>query len=186
MTFEDILTALTPLLREGEAATIAKSDDVGDRMIALNGTARKTGIYDYGGLYVWYSQPGGDTWAADNTDAMNAQLPIMLDYARHPSGSGDLRDREAREMTPSDLIEQLSDLFTDGAAPIVGSLPGGPQIAEIDYGPGAIHIEKAARDTTFSAWAITNPRRWEASKRDQTEAREAVSSILDAIKTNSN
>lgn len=186
MTFEDILAALTPLLREEESATIVKSDDVGDQMIALNGTARKTSIYDYGGLYVWYSQPGGDAWAADSTDAMNAQLPIMLDYARHPSGSGDLRDREAREMTPSDLIEQLSDLFVDGAPPVTGSLPGGVQIAEIDYGPNAIHIEKAARDTTFSAWAITATRRWEASKRDQTKAREAISSILDTIKTNSN
>lgn len=185
MTFEDILTALTPLLREGEAATITKSDDVGDQMIALNGAARKTGIYDYGGTYVWYSQPGGDAWAADDTDAMHAQLPIMLDYARHSSGSGDLRDREAREMTPSDLIEQLSDLLAGGASPITGSLPGGAQIAEIDYGPGAIHVEKSSHDTTFSAWAITNIRRWEASKRDQTKAREAVSDILAAIRANS-
>lgn len=185
MTFEDILTALTPLLREGETATIAKSDDVGDRMVTLNGTARKTGIYDYGGLYVWYSQPGGDTWAADDTDAMNTQLSIMLDYARRPAGSGDLRDREAREMTPTDLIEQLSDLLAGGAPPITGTLPGGIQIAEIDYGPGAIHIEKSAHDTTFSAWAITNTRRWEASKRDQTKAREAISHILATVRTNS-
>lgn len=185
MTFEDILTALTPLLHEGETATITRSDDVSDQMITLNGTARKTSIYDYGGMYAWYSQPGAGTWAADDTDTMHAQLPVMLDYARHPSGSGDLRDREAREMTPSDLLEQLSDLFTGGAPPIMGSLPGGIQIAEIDYGPGAIHIEKSAHDTTFSAWAITNSRRWEASKRDQTKAREAISSILTTIRTNS-
>lgn len=184
MTFEDILAALTPLLHEEETATITKSDDVGNQMIALNGTARKTGIYDYGGLYVWYSQPGADSWAADDTDAMHIQLPIMLDYARHPAGSGDLRDREAREMTPSDLIEQLPDLFTDGTPPIMGTLPGGVQVAEIDYGPGAIHIEKSLRDTTFSAWAITNSRRWEASKRDQTKAREAISDILATIRTN--
>lgn len=182
MTFEDILAALAPLLHEGETATIAKSDDVGDQMISLNGTARKTGIYDYGGTYVWYSQPGGDTWPANDTDAMNAQLPIMLDYARHPSGSGDLRDREAREMTPSNLIEQLSDLLAGGTPSVTGTLPGGIQVAEIDYGPGAIHIEKAAHDATFSAWAITNSRRWEASKRDQTKAREAITSILAAIK----
>ena len=184
MTFEDILAALTPLLHEGETATITKSDDVGDQMITLNGTARKTGIYDYGGLYVWYSQPGAGTWAGDDTDAMNTQLPIMLDYARHPAGSGDLRDREAREMTPADLIEQLSDLFAGGTPPITGTLPGGAQVAEIDYGPGAIHIEKAAHDTTFSAWAITNTRRWEASKRDQTKAREAITGILTTIRTN--
>nr|DAN72869.1 MAG TPA: hypothetical protein [Caudoviricetes sp.] len=185
MTFEDILAALTPLLHEGETATITKSDDVGDRMISLNGTARETGIYDYGGLYVWYSQPGADAWAANDADAMNTQLPIMLDYARHPAGSGDLRGREAREMTPSNLIEQLSDLLAGGAPPVTGTLPGGIQVAEIDYGPGAIHIEKSAHDTTFSAWAITNGRRWEASKRDQTKAREAISDILAAIRTNS-
>lgn len=186
MTFEDILAALTPLLHEGETAAITESDDIGDRMVALNGAARKTGIYDYGGLYVWYSQPGGDAWAADDTDAMNTQLPIMLDYARHPAGSGDLRDREAREMTPADLIEQLSDLLAGGAPPITGTLPGGTRIAEIDYGPAAIHIEKSERDTTFSAWAITNTCRWEASERDQTKAREAISRILAAIRTNSN
>lgn len=35
MTLEDILNALHPLLHEGESATIAKSDDFGDRMIAI-------------------------------------------------------------------------------------------------------------------------------------------------------
>lgn len=185
MTFEDILAALTPLLHAGETATITKSDDIGDQMISLNGTARKTNIYNYGSQYVWYSQPGADVWATNDTAAMNAQLPIMLDYARHPSGSGDLRDREAREMTPADLIEQLPDLFAGSAPPTTGTLPGGIQVAEVDYGTGAIHIEKASHDTTFSAWAITNSRRWEASKRDQTKAREAISNILATIRTNS-
>lgn len=181
MTFEDILNALHPLLREGESATIAKSDDFGDRMITIEGAARKTNIYDYDGMYVWYSQPGGGSWAADDTNAMNTQLSIMLDYGRHPAGSGDLRDREAHEMTPTDLIEQLSDLLAGGAPSITGTLPGGTQIAEIDYGPGAIHIEKG-QNADFSAWAITHSHSWPASKRDQSKAREAIADILTAIK----
>lgn len=46
MTLEDALNTLRPLLHEGESATIAKSDDFGDRMIAVEGAARKTNIYD--------------------------------------------------------------------------------------------------------------------------------------------
>lgn len=181
MTFEDILAALTPLLRDGEAATVTKSDDVGDRMIAVEGAARKTDIYDYGGIYVWYSQPGGDVWAADDTDAMNRQLPIMLDYARTPAMSGDLRENEAREMTPDDLIGQLADLLAGGTPAVSGKLPNGTMVAEINYGPGVIHIEKG-RYTDFSAWAITHSHHWPASKRDQTKAREAIADILSAVK----
>ena len=181
MTLKDILNALLPLLHEGESATITKSDDEGDQMIAVGGAARKTSIYDYGGLYVWYSQPGGDAWPAGDTDAMNRQLPIMLDYARTSPLSGDLRENEAREMTPSDLIEQLSDLLVGGAPVVTGKLPNGDLVAEIDYGPGAIHIEKG-RYTDFSAWAITRSHHWPASKRDQTQAREAITDILSAVK----
>lgn len=182
MTLEDILNALLPLLRDGETAAIAKSDDVGDQMITLAGTARKTGIYDYGGIYVWYSQPGGDAWPASDAEAMNKQLPIMLDYARTPASSGDLRDREAREMTPDDLIEQLSDILAGGTPAITGKLPNGTAIAEISYSPGTLHIEKAPNDNTFSAWAITHDHRWPASKRDQAGAREAIADILSAVK----
>lgn len=183
MTFEDILDALLPLLHDGESAAITKSDDVGDQMIALAGAERKTGIYDYGGIYAWYSQPGGDAWPAGDTDAMNRQLPIMLDYARTSPMSGDLRENEAREMTPDDLIEQLSDLLTGGTPAIAGKLSNGNMVAEIDYGPGAIHIEKG-RYTDFSAWAITHSHHWPASKRDQTKAREAIADILSVIKPN--
>ena len=181
MTLEDILNALLPLLHEGESAAITKSDDAGDQMIAIEGAARKTDIYDYGGIYVWYSQPGGDAWPAGDTDAMNRQLPIMLDYARTSPLSGDLRENEAREMTPSDLIEQLADLLAGGVPSVTGKLPNGNMVAEIDYGPGAIHIEKG-RYTDFSAWAITHSHHWAASKRDQTKAREAITDILAAIK----
>lgn len=182
MTLEDILDALTPLLHDGESATIVKSDDVGDRMIAVEGDARKTSIYDYGGLYVWYSQPGGDAWPSGDTDAMNEQLPIMLDYARTSPTSGDLRDREAREMTPNDLIEQLSDLLAGGTPATMGSLPNGTTIAEIDYGPGGLHLEKDPHGDSFSAWAITHVHHWRASKRDQNEARAAITDILSAVK----
>lgn len=184
MTLEDILAALTPLLHDGESAAIAKSDDVGDRMITVDGAPRKTNIYDYGGIYVWYSQPGGDVWPAGDTDAMNRQLPIMLDYARTSPTSGDLRDREAREMTPDDLVEQLSDLLAGGTTVITGSRTDGTMITEINYGPGELHIEKAPRDDSFSAWAITHSHHWRASKRDQTEAREAIADILTAVKPN--
>lgn len=183
MTLEDILGALTPLLRDGESAAITKSDDMGDQMIALAGTARKTGVYDYGGTYVWYSQPGGGAWPAGNTDAMNKQLPIMLDYARTPATSGDLREREAQEMTPSDLTERLSDLLAGGLPSIDGKLPGDIAVTEIDYPGGALHIEKG-RYTDFSAWAITHHHRWPASKRDLSQAREALTDILAAIKPN--
>lgn len=182
MTLEDILDTLLSLLHDGETAAITKSDDVGDQMITLTGTARKTGIYDYDGIYVWYSQPGGDAWPAGDTDAMRRQLPIMLDYARTPASSGDLRDREAREMTPDDLIEQLSDILAGGTPAITGKLPNGIAIAEISYGPGTLHIEKAPHDDNFSAWAITHDHHWPASKRDQTKAREAIADILTAIK----
>lgn len=184
MTLSDILATLLPLLRGGENATITKSDDMGDQMIALTGTARKTGIYNYGGMYVWYSQPGGDAWPADDTDAMNKQLHVMLDYARTSPTSGDLRAREAREMTVSDLTEQLADLLADGLPGPSGKLPDGTEVAEIEYGPSALHIEKRPRDDTFSAWAITCSHRWQASKRDQTKAREAIADILTAIKPN--
>lgn len=183
MTLEDILTALTPLLRDSESAAIAKSDDVGDQMIALAGTARKTGIYDYGGMYVWYSQPGADAWPADDADAMNRQLPIMLDYARTPATSGDLREREAQEMTPADLVERLADLTASGNPALTGTLQNGTEIAEIECGPGAIHIEKSPHSTEFSAWAITHHHRWPASKRDLSQAREAIADILAAIKS---
>lgn len=181
MTLEDILTTLHPLLREDESATITKSDDFGDRMITVEGTARKTSIYDYDGMYVWYSQPGGGAWAADNTNAMSEQLATMLDYARTSPLSGDLREQEAREMTPADLIEQLSDLLAGGAPAITGTLPDGTEVAEIDYGAGAIHIEKGRR-ADFSAWAITRNHRWPASKRDPSQAREAITDILTAVK----
>lgn len=181
MTLEDILNVLRPLLREGESATITKSDDFGDRMIAVEGAARKTNIYDYDGMYVWYSQPGGGSWSADNTDAMNDQVATMLDYARTSPLSGDLREQEARETTPAYLLEQLSDLLAGGAPAITGTLPDGTEVAEIDYGPGAIHIEKG-RNTDFSAWAITHSHHWPASKRDLSQAREAVTDILTAIK----
>lgn len=180
MTLEDILNTLHPLLHEGESATITKSDDFGDRMIAVEGTTRKTNIYDYDGMYVWYSQPGGGSWAADNTSAMNEQLATMLDYARTSPLSGDLREQEAREMTPAHLLEQLSDLLAGGAPAITGTLPDGTEVAEIDYGPGAIHIEKG-RNTDFSAWAITHSHRWPASKRNLSQAREAVIDILTAV-----
>ena len=184
MTLEDILSALLPLLHDGESASITDADDAGDQMISLAGTARKTGIYDYGGLYVWYSQPGGDAWPSGDTDAMNKQLPIMLDYARTPPTSGDLRDREAREMTPDDLVEQLADILAGGTPTITGSRADGTMIAEISYGPGELHIEKAPHDDSFSAWAITRGHHWRASKRDQTEAREAIADILGAVKPN--
>nr|DAR11242.1 MAG TPA: hypothetical protein [Caudoviricetes sp.] len=182
MTLEDILNALHPLLHEDESATITKSDDFGDRMIAVEGAARKTNIYDYDGMYVWYSQPGGGAWAADSADAMSEQLATMLDYARTSPLSGDLREQEAREATPAYLLEQLPDLFAGGAPAITGTLPDGTEIAEIDYGSGAIHIEKG-RNTDFSAWAITRSHRWPASKRDLSQAREAITDILAAIKT---
>lgn len=181
MTLEDILNTLRPLLREDESATITKSDDFGNQMIAIEGTARKTNIYDYDGMYVWYSQPGGGSWAADNTNAMSEQLTTMLDYARESPLSGDLREREAREMTPACLLEQLSNLLAGGAPAITGTLPDGTEVAEIDYGPGAIHIEKG-RNTDFSAWAITHSHRWPASKRDLSQAREAIADILTAVK----
>lgn len=181
MTLEDILDALHPRLHEGESATIAKSDDFGDRMITVEGAARKTNIYDYDGMYVWYSQPGGGAWAADNANAMSEQLATMLDYARTSPLSGDLREREAREMTPADLIEQLSDLLAGGAPAITGTLPDGTEVAEVDYGPGAIHIEKG-RNADFSAWAITHSHRWPASKRNLSQAREAITDILATIK----
>lgn len=184
MTLENILNALLPLLRDGESASITKSDDAGDQMISLAGAARKTGIYDYGDIYVWYSQPGGDAWPSGDTDAMNRQLPIMLDYARTPPMSGDLRDHEAREMTPDDLVEQLADLLAGGTPVITGSRPDGTMISEIDYSLGGLHIEKAPRDDSFSAWAITRSHHWRASKRDQTAAREAISDILTAVKPN--
>ena len=181
MTLEDILDALHPLLHEGEFATITKSDDFGDRMIAVEGTARKTNIYDYDGMYVWYSQPGGGSWAADNRNAMSEQLTTMLDYARTSPLSGDLREQEAREMTPADLLKQLPDLLAGGAPAITGTLPDGTEVAEIDYGPGAIHIEKG-RNTDFSAWAISHSHRWPASKRNLSQAREAITDILAAVK----
>lgn len=182
MTFEDILSALIPLLRDGESAAVTKSDDLGDQMIALAGTARKTSIYDYGGLYVWYSQPGSGTWPADNPDAMNEQLPIMLDYSRTNPLAGDLLANEAQKMTPSDLIEQLSDLLAGGTPGLTGTLPDGSAIAEIEYGPGAIHIEKRAHSADFSAWAVTHSHHWPASKRDLSKAREALTDILSAVK----
>ena len=181
MTLEDILNALHPLLREGESATIAKSDDFGDRMITIDGTARRTNIYDYDGMYVWYSQPGGGSWAADNTNAMSEQLATMLDYARTSPLSGDIREQEAREMTPAYLVEQLSDLLAGGTPAVTGTLPDGTEVAEIDYGPGAIHIEKG-RNADFSAWAITRSHHWPASKRDLSQAREAITDILAAVK----
>lgn len=181
MTLEDILDTLHPLLHEGESATITKSDDFGDRMIAVEGTARKTNVYDYDGMYVWYSQPGGGAWAADNTNATSEQLTTMLDYARTSPLSGNLREQEAREMTPADLLEQLSDLLTGGAPAITGTLPDGTEVAEIDYGPGAIRIEKG-RNSDFSAWAITHSHRWPASKRNLSQARAAITDILTAVK----
>lgn len=182
MTLEDILSALHSLLHEGESATITKSDDFGDRMIAVEGTARKTNIYDYDGMYVWYSQPGGGSWSAADTDGASEQLAAMLDYARTSPLSGNLREQEARETTPAYLIEQLADLLAGGAPTATGTLPDGTEIAEIDYGPGAIHIEKG-RNTDFSAWAITHSHRWPASKRNLSQAREAISDILAAIKS---
>lgn len=181
MTLEDILNTLRPLLHEGESATITKSDDFGDRMITVEGAARKTNIYDYDGMYVWYSQPGGGSWTADNTNTMSEQLATMLDYARTSPLSGDLREQEAREITPTYLVEQLSDLLAGGAPTITGTLPDGAEIAEIDYGPGAIHIEKG-RNADFSAWAISHTHRWPASKRDLSQAREAIADILTAVK----
>lgn len=182
MTLEDILNTIRPLLHEGETAAITKSDDFGDQMIAVEGAARKTNIYDYDGMYVWYSQPGGGSWAADDTNAMSGQLATMLDYARTSPLSGDLREQEAREMTPADLLEQLHDLLAGGTPAITGTLPDGTEVAEIDYGPGAIHIEKGP-NTDFSAWAITHSHRWPASKRNPSQAREAITDILTAIKT---
>lgn len=181
MTLEDILDTLHTLLNEGEFATITESDDFGDRMIAIEGAARKTNIYDYDGMYVWYSQPGGGAWPADDQNAMNEQLATLLDYARTSPLSGDLREREAREMTPAYLLEQLSDLLAGGTPAVTGTLPDGAEVAEIDYGPGAIHIEKG-RNTDFSAWAITHSHRWSASKRDLSRAREAITDILAAVK----
>lgn len=181
MTLEDILAALTPLLQAEESATITKSDDMGEQMIALTGTIRKTGIYDYGGTYVWYSQPGGGAWSAGDTDAMNKQLPIMLDYARTPAASGDLLERESREMTPSDLIEQLAALLAGGLPSVEGKLPDGTVVTEIDYGGGILHLEKGCH-TDFAAWAITHHHRWPASKRDLSQAREALTDILSVIK----
>lgn len=183
MTLEDILAALLPLLHDGETAAITKSDYVGGQMIALTGTARKTGIYDYDGIYVWESQPGADAWPRGDADAMNRQLPIMLDYARTSPTAGNLCDREALEMTPGDLIEQLSDLLAGGTPAVTGKLPDGTMIAKINYGPGELHIEKSPHDDNFSAWAITHNHRWHASKRDQTKAREAIADILSIVKT---
>ena len=181
MTLEDILNTLHPLLHEGESATITKSDDFGDRMITIDGAARKTNIYDYDGIYVWYSQPGGGAWPANDTNAMSKQLATLLDYARTSPLSGNPREQEAREMTAADLLEQLPDLLTGGTPTITGTLPDGTEVAEIDYGPGAIHIEKG-RNADFSAWAITHSHRWPASKRDLSQAREAIADILTAVK----
>lgn len=181
MTLEDIVNALHPLLHEDESATIAKSDDFGDRMIIVGGAARKTSIYDYDGMYVWYSQPGGGSWPADDANAMSEQLATMMDYARTSPLSGNLREQEAREMTPAYLLKQLSDLLAGGAPAVTGTLPDGTEVAEIDYGPGAIHIEKG-RNADFSAWAITHSHRWPASKRDLSQAREAITDILSTVK----
>lgn len=180
MTLEDILNALHPLLREGESATITASDDYGDRMIAVEGAARKTGIYDYDGLYVWYSQPGGGSWADDNTNVMSEQLVTMLDYARTPLTAGDLRKQKTQEMTPADLLTQFPGLFEGGTLTVTGTLPDGTEVAEIDYGPGAIHIEKG-QDASFSAWAITHSHHWPASKHNLSQAREAIIDILTAV-----
>lgn len=95
MTLEDVLKTLRLLLHEGESATITKSDDFGDLMIAVEGAARKTSIYDYDDMYVWYSQPGGGSWWADSATAMNEQLATMLSYARTSPPSGSLHDQEA-------------------------------------------------------------------------------------------
>lgn len=76
-------------------------------------------------------------------------------------------------MTPGDLVEQLADL-----------LAGGTMITEIDYGRGELHIEKAPGSDNFSAWAVTHNHHWRASKRDHTAAREAITDILTAVKSN--
>ena len=181
MTLEDILNTLLPLLHDSESATITKSDDFGDRMIAIEGTPRKTDIYDYDGMYVWYSQPGGGSWAADDTNAASEQLAAMLDYARTSPLSGDPREREAQEMTSAHLLEQLADLLAGGAPVITGTLPDGTEVAEINYGPSAIHIEKG-RGGYFSVWAITHSHRWPASSRGLSQAREAITDTLAAVK----
>lgn len=180
MTLEDILTALRPLLREGESATITASDDYGDQMIAVEGAARKTNIYDFDGLYVWYSLPGGGSWADDNTNVMSEQLVTMLSYARTPSPAGSPRKREAQEMTPTDLLTQFPGLFEGGTLTVAETLPDGTEVAEIDYGPGAIHIEKG-RNADFSAWAITRSHHWPASERGLSQAREAIIDILAVV-----
>ena len=181
MTLEDILSALTPLLRDGESAAIAKSDVKGERMIALAGTTRKAGIYKYDDTYVWYSQPGTGSWPADDTDAMNEQLPVMLDRARTSTASRELRGRGAREMTPSDLVGQLPDLLAGGLPAGDGLLPNGTAFAEIDYPNGALHIERGPH-TDFSAWAITHYHRWPTAESDLSQARKALTDILAAIK----
>lgn len=182
MTLELILNSLLPLLRDGESAAITESDTADGQMIAVEGAARKANIYDFGGTYEWYSQPDSGAWTADDTDAMGGQLLAMLDCARTAVEAGDPRDREAQEMTPRDLIEQLSDLLAGGAPVVTGRLPDGTMVAGINYGPGELHIEKDPQGGTFSAWATTHSHSWRASKRDQTEARAAIADILAVVK----
>lgn len=181
MTLEYILNSLLPLLRDDEAAAIIESDTTDGQMIAIEGTAREANIYGHDGTYEWRSQPGSGTWSASDADTMSRQLRIMLDYARTDPESRDRHDREAQEMTPQDLIDQLSDLLGDAPA-VTAYLPDGTLLAGVSYEGGSIHIEKDPRNDTFSAWASSHSHRWRASRRDQTEARAAIADILSVVK----
>lgn len=181
MTFDDVLASLTPLLRGAESASIVDSDDVGDQMIAVTGGARTANIYDYGDLFVWYAQPGGGAWPADSAAAMADQLSLFVDYMRASPAAGDLLTAEANSMTPSDLVASLPDLFAGGSGRWEGTELNGTQFLEFQYPSGTLRIEKAGDQ--LSVHAVTCYRRWRASKRDLTEAREAVQNVLNTINT---
>lgn len=109
MALENVLSALLPLLRDGESATITKSPTTGSPTIIVEGGIEKACIYDEEGTYEWYSHTGRGAWAADNTDAMTRQLLAMLDCARTSPTPDPLRGRETQELTPGDPIKQSAD-----------------------------------------------------------------------------
>ena len=70
-------------------------------------------------------------------------------------------------MTRKDILNTLRPLLHESES------------AEINYGHGAIRIEKG-RNANFSARAISH-NHWPASKRDPPQAREAIADILTIV-----